>query len=655
MEDKSSETIRSEITKENVTTALGYTPYTPNEVDNKFSALETNIDWKEAVDTFADIAVTYPSPEDGWTVNVKDTDYTYRYNGSEWVAISANAIPKATNSVDGLLSKEDHAKYDDAASKAHTHDNKSVLDGITSDKVTAWDTVNNKVDKVDGKGLSTNDYTTDEKNKLSGIATGANKTIVDSALNTSSENPVQNKVIAGEINTLKKSVSDGKTLVATAITDKGVDTAADATFAIMAENISQIETGGGELHGATISVTTSEENPTTITVTLTRDSTTIEQKNFDSNGMCTFTDIQESGDYTVAVSDGTYSSSTTATVTGDNIVNKTVISVTIEFTLDGSTATPLNDVSIWLRTDSTGSSKKAGHTTLAQVIADPDTLNNLMRDQSAMQYLARSTGFADEGCASETFMTYLGASTYVDSTVLNSDLWVDAIGNSTYWRQVSKTVTLHGGASESITVDGNTLVTTNSDGSVTTSVPYGTHDYTGVISSQSFSRTVGKDTTDVYVMPEGALYWYGNECEWLSGGWMKSAVAPENSEYNTFAKQTNDLLIRFVEYARNTSHGHNVQNSAQNKNLVDLSRYSKIKFTATTISKSNIVGVYSLIANFSNSNYEIICNIVGNTGASATNKTYEKDISDITDLAYVNFYSHILVGITGYIYSVWFE
>ena len=139
VEDKSSETIRSEITKENVTTALGYTPYTPNEVDNKFSTLETNIDWKEAVDTFADIATTYPNPDDGWTVNVKDTDYTYRYNGSEWVAISANAIPKATNSVDGLLSKEDHAKYDDAVSKAHTHDNKSVLDGITSDKVTAWD------------------------------------------------------------------------------------------------------------------------------------------------------------------------------------------------------------------------------------------------------------------------------------------------------------------------------------------------------------------------------------------------------------------------------------------------------------------------------------------------------------------------------------
>lgn len=36
--------------------------------------------------------------------------------------------------------------------------------------------IGNKVDKVAGKGLSTNDFTTAEKNKLSGIATGANKT-----------------------------------------------------------------------------------------------------------------------------------------------------------------------------------------------------------------------------------------------------------------------------------------------------------------------------------------------------------------------------------------------------------------------------------------------------------------------------------------------
>ena len=48
-----------------------------------------------------------------------------------------------------------------------------------------------------------------------------------------------------EVADLKKSVSDGKTLVATAITDKGVDTAADATFAVMAANVRAIKSSGG--------------------------------------------------------------------------------------------------------------------------------------------------------------------------------------------------------------------------------------------------------------------------------------------------------------------------------------------------------------------------------------------------------------------------
>lgn len=52
-----------------------------------------------------------------------------------------------------------------------------------------------KVDKVTGKGLSSNDYTTAERLKLVGIEAGANKTTIDSALSSTSTNPVQNKVI----------------------------------------------------------------------------------------------------------------------------------------------------------------------------------------------------------------------------------------------------------------------------------------------------------------------------------------------------------------------------------------------------------------------------------------------------------------------------
>lgn len=65
-----------------------------------------------------------------------------------------------------------------------------------------------KVDKVNGKGLSTNDFTDDYKNKLDGIEDSANNTVVDSTLDAASTNPVQNKVVHDAINELSDAVSD---------------------------------------------------------------------------------------------------------------------------------------------------------------------------------------------------------------------------------------------------------------------------------------------------------------------------------------------------------------------------------------------------------------------------------------------------------------
>ncbi len=57
--------------------------------------------------------------------------------------------------------------------------------------------------------------------------------------------------VTTEIDKLKKSVSDGKTAVAGAITDKGITTATDAAFATMADNIGQISTLATETADAT--------------------------------------------------------------------------------------------------------------------------------------------------------------------------------------------------------------------------------------------------------------------------------------------------------------------------------------------------------------------------------------------------------------------
>ena len=58
-----------------------------------------------------------------------------------------------------------------------------------------------------------------DKTKLNGIATGANKTIVDSALSSTTTNPVQNKVINTELG--KKLSTSGGTMTG-ALTTKGI-------------------------------------------------------------------------------------------------------------------------------------------------------------------------------------------------------------------------------------------------------------------------------------------------------------------------------------------------------------------------------------------------------------------------------------------------
>lgn len=73
--------------------------------------------------------------------------------------------------------------------------------------------IGNKVDKVDGKELSSNDYTDAEKAKLAGIIDGANKTIVDAALSSTSTNPVQNKVVNAAISNIRLTTTDDGVLV----------------------------------------------------------------------------------------------------------------------------------------------------------------------------------------------------------------------------------------------------------------------------------------------------------------------------------------------------------------------------------------------------------------------------------------------------------
>ena len=79
----------------------------------------------------------------------------------------------------------------------------SHVDRISTLETNVGVLANTKVTAETGRGLSTNDFTNAYKSKLDGIAVEANKTIVDNALSSSSTNPVQNAVITSAIASLE--------------------------------------------------------------------------------------------------------------------------------------------------------------------------------------------------------------------------------------------------------------------------------------------------------------------------------------------------------------------------------------------------------------------------------------------------------------------
>lgn len=94
--------------------------------------------------------------------------------------------------------------------------------GLTHYEGTVKTRLNNKVDKVSGKGLSTNDYTTAEKNKLAGIEAEAEVNVIESIKVNGVSATISGKeasvtIETGAIDTIKKNG------VALPISDKTVD------------------------------------------------------------------------------------------------------------------------------------------------------------------------------------------------------------------------------------------------------------------------------------------------------------------------------------------------------------------------------------------------------------------------------------------------
>ena len=102
----------------------------------------------------------------------------------------------SSSSVNPVQNKIIHQELENKSDITHNHDDRYYTESEMNTKLNAK--ANTTVATTSANGL----MSSTDKVKLNGIATGANKTTVDSALSSTSTNPVQNKVVKAQLDSL---------------------------------------------------------------------------------------------------------------------------------------------------------------------------------------------------------------------------------------------------------------------------------------------------------------------------------------------------------------------------------------------------------------------------------------------------------------------
>lgn len=122
---------------------------------------------------------------------------------SDITSVNKVAVTDATNKLKTIsklpLDKVTHQDISGKANVNHTHDISELYDNF--DMISGiHDELHEKADKSVVTTSVNGLMSKEDKSKLDGIATEANKTVVDSSLSSSSTNPVQNKVVNSALN-----------------------------------------------------------------------------------------------------------------------------------------------------------------------------------------------------------------------------------------------------------------------------------------------------------------------------------------------------------------------------------------------------------------------------------------------------------------------
>lgn len=146
-------------------------------------------------------------------------------------------------------------------------------------------------------------------------------------------------------------------------------------------------------------------------------------------------------------------------------------------------------------------------------------------------------------------------------------------------------VTIYGAALETITSDGREVCTTDANGEGVAVLNVGeTYTLIGSVSGYEKTVAVASDTTNIKVMPEGAVYWYGNTCGLT---YVNNPNTTPTESYTNIG----GLIANTQNYSADVPTSKSQAYSLGSSSKIDFSIYTKIAIVANNKKFTNDINV----------------------------------------------------------------